>query len=488
MPGIDPAAGQLLDFAIEAYRGAKGISLRAESQATAKQGNVTIHGALQWQSTAAFRKESIVGASKTVLLFSDGILHLSMTPSQIYRTAINHASPSSLALRAGDLGGGLASFLPALLSGDKNLALSENDARNGQLEVDVLPPTLIEGRLCHGVRRRAKVYNGKSYEWSEAIGWFDAQDSKLRRVQAIYLRPRGKSLERLVVVSRIMETNFNPQFTPATFAWSPPPGAKEIGVPTRPYADRFISPNPTTSQLVTEIEPPAIELFERAMGVYQRASSLRLRSEITVSGTVPKVETMTGTVLWQKPDLLRAEVDGGSPKNFVLCDGKTIYYSRTETSFQRQTLGGIPLIQFVRSGSLYDQTEWFWGLPPAFLPGLNSLRELLINNRSFFRIRVNLMPPTLIDGVLCDGMRVRLYPNSRHAADINEVTTWFDASQHTFKRQQQVSRIGSTHIIIRERVLETELNPTFTPDTFIWSPSSHMREVVGNPFKLRTGE
>jgi thiol-disulfide isomerase/thioredoxin len=257
-PVIDPAATAIIDAAIAAYKAPTGLSLKVESTVETAQGPSKVLGTLQWKAPNLYRSEIVMGAAAaggaqadtpasekkvSLITASDGTaLYFMPEPAAYRRTEIEDIGdglpPGFIATMAGQIGTGLQGFLPALLSGDKELIFKGDGKNQRVLEVQALPQTLIEGQQCEGVRRREQLSVRDQTATQETTAWFDTTTHALRSVEVVF----QQGDKRVVAKDRIIENNFDAQFPSETFVWSPPPGAKESVEQQEIYWDPALVP------------------------------------------------------------------------------------------------------------------------------------------------------------------------------------------------------------------------------------------------------
>ncbi|MBW3635564.1 MAG: TlpA family protein disulfide reductase [Armatimonadetes bacterium] len=225
---IDPAAIALLDEAIAAYKTDNGLMMKFESNFATTKRSRKSSGVLHWKAPNLLRVEESMGNSNRIMVSDGQAFFTSYNPQRFRRVSLEKMPSDFVANMAGTASdASFGEILASLLSG-KNSLLETRKAtlglEGGSYRAERLAPILLNGVSSEGLRLTSRLDFGGKPMMIETTAWFDAKTRLLRRVQSIVQLPTARS----VSVTTISETDLNPAFAPATFVWSPLPGAKEL--------------------------------------------------------------------------------------------------------------------------------------------------------------------------------------------------------------------------------------------------------------------
>jgi thiol-disulfide isomerase/thioredoxin len=248
------------------------------------------------------------------------------------------------------------------------------------------------------------------------------------------------------------------------------PTSKSKSIPDAKVAPKSTSLNADKEPAV-RVEPAAIALLDKAIATYKAGTGLSMKIGYAQS-TADKYDT----ILWKAPHFLRINFKSGVGKsNTILFDGKALYLPTTPTTFRRIPQDDATPDQIAESVGTWIGLENFL---PSLLSGKNFLSQAIDKapNHPGYRYYVRTLPLTIVDGQQCNGLRETVKITIDGETIERETTAWFDAASSTLRRLQTVTIDKNYRNVITYRVTETNLNPEFAPDTFVWSPPPGVTE------------
>jgi len=240
--------------------------------------------------------------------------------------------------------------------------------------------------------------------------------------------------------------------------------------PIAALAQPKAAPRKTAPQIT--IDPAAQALLDKATATYKAAQGIRFEVESNVNGKVAS----QNSVAFARPNLLRLEVKAPSKLQVAVSDGTSFYLVRG-TSFQKSSItdGRGPIFLTLtpagQSGELIG----------AMLKGQNPLAQFrqfmdspIIHNA---KLSASSLPPQMVDGNVASGVKLNfsaqiLMRGGRSSFETGQATLWFGGDSTLRRTQFTASAPGSKQtLVLRERVVNQKLNPTFAPDTFKFDPT-----------------
>lgn len=240
--------------------------------------------------------------------------------------------------------------------------------------------------------------------------------------------------------------------------------------PALALAQPKVAPTKTAPQI--SIDPAAQALMDKATAAYKAARGIRFEVETNQNG-----KTVAGSsVAFYRPNLLSVELKGSSPAHKTLNDGSFVYIVQGK-SFRKFPVtygqGRMSIAAYAggTSASIID----------LMLKGQNPLNELHRDMSSIgvssARLLVSALPRQMVDGSVASGVRLDITARTFFAGklspiEVSQIIFWFGGDS-TLRRVQftESARRNRATYVIRERVINQQLNPTFAPDTFKFDPT-----------------
>jgi thiol-disulfide isomerase/thioredoxin len=220
-----------------------------------------------------------------------------------------------------------------------------------------------------------------------------------------------------------------------------------------------------------QVDAAAIELMDKAIAAYKTDSGLRMKIESSMN-TGKIAQERTGTLQWKAPNLMRVERGEDKSSSLSLSDGKALFISSDPQNFVRFPLESAPADFVANMSAMVGYGAGLGQMLVPLLTGKNPLPQMTSAAASFKSgsYRAERLPLTLINGVGSDGLRftTRLLLNGQLV--MMEATGWFDAKTHLLRRVQTIIQLPTVRMVGADNITETDLSPTFAPETFVWSP------------------
>jgi len=220
------------------------------------------------------------------------------------------------------------------------------------------------------------------------------------------------------------------------------------------------------------IDPAAQALLDQATATYKAAKGIRFKVEASIDGKVGS----QNSVAFARPNLLRLENKDSPDQQKTVGDGTSLYIVRG-TSFQKLPATDINTQNFVDLNSA-GQSGRLIGI---WLRGRDPLAQFHQPIKSpttrSSKLSVSALPPQMVDGNVATGVRMNFLVQSFRRGKLLppqrwEITLWF-GSNSTLRHFQFIPDTsgGKPTLVLRERVFNQQLNPTFAPDTFKFDPT-----------------
>jgi outer membrane lipoprotein-sorting protein len=483
---VDPAAVQVLERAIAVYKRPKGVLLKIEATIKSERRDERISATLKWKLPNLFRCDSVTtedGEKTKNTTASDGkAIYTSYDDEYFMREPLDADEAKSSAGIAEEIDAGNSHFLVALLAGSKTAVLDKTYGEGSTVSLTLLPQKNVEGRPCIGVRRQEQFPGmgpkGSNYSMM-TTAWFDAKRFLLLRVETV-----GQSSSRMIAVDRFTATDLNPKFDSKTFVWKAPAGAKDLDsedyTEAKPKPKAPLKVPPKTAP---QADPAAVALLDRTIAAYRKSG----KGKMTIQATVVEDEEHDmdnwTTVQWQAPNRVRLDYTTGQGSvrynSLVVSDGKTLWEHTTRDGEMEPdviSLAGRPA-DFVarrvsRRGARFFISSFLTGGKQLFLKGNAETRQL----------RIGVLPAKVVEGHLCRGLRRTDVALKEESVETTESTFWIDAKTYQLRRVQLVIKAQEdgeeTESLGIERIIHTDFNPTFTPDTFRWVKPAPKKSVA----------
>lgn len=208
------------------------------------------------------------------------------------------------------------------------------------------------------------------------------------------------------------------------------------------------------------IEPAAAALIMKALDAYKSETGIRMEYETKVVGA-SNSPVKTGSLQWKAPNLLRY--------SNIVSTGKSIYF-----------LSGLPPKEEYHRLSLVGVSpDFVIGMVDGMRGGLGELMPYLLGGQAVgalasdkenSKVQLRALPLTQIDGRNCNGLRQTWTYTQQGRPYFIEATGWFDAKDNLLRRTQLISDESGKRVVSMAKVTVIDTNPTFAPDTFLWTP------------------
>jgi len=235
--------------------------------------------------------------------------------------------------------------------------------------------------------------------------------------------------------------------------------------PALALAQPKAAPTKTAPQI--SIDPAAQALMDKATATYKMARGIRFEVEGSTDGKV----TSQNSVTFARPNSLQLEIKDFPDQQKVVGDGSYFYLVRG-TSYRK-----FPAVK--------GWAEYFLSLHPAgqcatiigqMLTGKNFLadfrQQMSESDIQSAKISFSLLPSQVVDGGVASGVQLDMAirtssEDTMSYLDTSQIILWFGADS-TLRRLTNTykSTRNGVPIVLKERVFNQKLNPTFAPDTF----------------------
>ncbi|MBW3636915.1 MAG: redoxin domain-containing protein [Armatimonadetes bacterium] len=241
-----------------------------------------------------------------------------------------------------------------------------------------------------------------------------------------------------------------------------------------------------------QVDSAAIALYDQAIAAYKSGNGLAIKFDSSFADG-KNIVKRSGTLQWKAPNLLRVEQSNGETKLLFVSDGKVLYRTYDGQGFQSLPLEKAPPDYVADAAGIAGD-----GLGPMLTPLLKGSNPFAAMRNAAAdlkeeSVRVERLPPTLVGEVSSDGLRLTSRRLTSEKPVMVELTGWFDAKTHLLRRVQTILQLPTGRVELVTSISETDLNPTFAPATFVWSPPSGAKEekVEASPVhfdpKLKVG-
>jgi len=235
--------------------------------------------------------------------------------------------------------------------------------------------------------------------------------------------------------------------------------------PALAFAQPKAAPTKTAPQI--SIDPAAQALMDKATATYKAAQGIRFEVESNVDGKA----NGQSSVVFSRPNLLRLNSKGFPFSQQVVGDG-TAFYSVEKASYSKFPVTSGRGRVFL---SLFSAGESA-SLIGLMLNGQNPLTLIRQMAKSRYVQSVKMsalaLPPQVVDGSVASGVKLdvsqRMVVNGKASSpQSSQFILWFggDSTLRRIQSSDNTPQNGKTRLM-RERVFNQQLNPTFPPDTF----------------------